>query len=81
MTKTERLDEIKDELLDLLNEASEIVRKLDTTPGKMIYNRASAYWFPQLTMAITNDHEWLGSSTVCLEETIEELDELETSSE
>ena len=77
MAKTQRLDEIKDELLELLDEAEDIVRDLDTAPDKMTYNRAYAYWIPQLTMALTNEHEWLGSCSVCLEETIEDLDKLE----
>lgn len=77
MAKTQRLDEIKDELLELIEEAEKIVRDLDISPDRMIYHRAYAYWIPQMTMAVTNDHDWLGSCSVCLEETIEDLDKLD----
>lgn len=66
-----RLEEIKEEMLELLDEAD---RLLSGAEG-MVYDRAKAYWIPHIKMALTKEHDYLGGSMETLEDTIEELRE------
>ena len=66
-----RLEEIKEELLELIEEAQRIVSGGD----EMTYQRAKSYWIPHVIMALTKEHEWLGGSMETMEDTIEELKE------
>jgi len=62
--KIDRLWEIQEEMLELLDEAKEILR--DTKA----YDRADA--------ALTSDHGYLDRSMCSMEDTIQELEEAET---
>jgi hypothetical protein len=64
----ERLATIKDEMIDLLNEAYHLCR------GTSERERAKAYWYGTIISALTDDHEYLGGCMCTLESTIEALD-------
>ncbi len=64
----ERLLEIKDEMLALLEEAWYLVK---TTSEK---DRAKAYWHAHIQTALTKDHGYLGSSMCCMEDSINALE-------
>ncbi len=69
-----RLCEIKDEMLELLGEAHDIVRALAReSHNDIILARAEAYWLPHVEMALSNDHQYLGGSMCSMEDTIQEL--------
>lgn len=63
-----RLTEIKEELLQLLNEANKMVR------GTSEENRAHSYWFAHIRMALDDEHGYLGSSMCTLQGSIDALD-------
>lgn len=67
----DRLEEIKEELLTLMDEAKHLVRSGEN----LTYERARSYWIPHVIMALTKEHEYLGGSMVTMEDTIEELKE------
>lgn len=72
MTKseiTERLQEIKDQMLKLLDEAKEII------PEGMTKERAKCYWYAHIKTALLKEHEFLGGSLVTMDDTINEIDE------
>ncbi|MBI4471434.1 MAG: hypothetical protein HY646_02125 [Acidobacteria bacterium] len=71
----DRLKEIQTELLDLLDEAKQILRR----EGGMVYERARSYWLAHATMAITKESEWLGGSLINMDDTLTELDPEECS--
>jgi hypothetical protein len=73
----ERLNEIRDELSELADEAYRIVREL--SPNRA--DAAKAYWYAQLVMAISDDHDYLGSGSHTLQDSIDELDEADEFSE
>lgn len=56
-------------MTQLLCEAREIVRMLDP----MVYKKADRTWMAHLEMALTRDHEYLGSADGTIEDTISEL--------
>jgi hypothetical protein len=60
----DRLEEIKDEMLELLHEARRLVR---TTAER---SRAESYWLPHIEMALHDDHEYLGGSMCTMTDTI-----------
>jgi hypothetical protein len=64
----ERLVEIQEEMLELLEEAKNILRREDG----IVYDRAKAYWLAHVEMGLTNSHSYMGSSTVSMEDTINE---------
>lgn len=64
-----RLEEIQEEMIDLLDEASRIVRGA----GGQVYERARAYWLAHVETALHRDHSYLGSSMVTMEDTIRDL--------
>ena len=66
---TDELREIQTQILDLLDQANQIVRKAD----RGICNRAESYWLAHAKMAITKEHFYLGGSTVTMDDTIEEI--------
>lgn len=65
--KAERLQEIKEQMLELLDEAKELI------PEGMTKERAKCYWYAHIKTAILKEHEYLGGSMVTMEETIEEI--------
>jgi hypothetical protein len=68
----DRLKKIKTEMQDLAFEALEIVRH---SGNKFEYDRAKAYWYAQIVMALSSDHDYIGSSMATLEEAIDSLQE------
>ena len=60
----ERLLEIKDEIGDLVEEAFRLVPSADRP-------RAKSYWYAQIIMALDDDHEFLGSGSHTLQDTID----------
>ena len=72
------LEEIQQEMLELLSEASELVRDTDE---REIYERARAYWIAQIETIIHNDHGYLGGSMCSMQDTIDELIEIDKEAE
>jgi hypothetical protein len=65
----DRLEEIRQDMLDLVDEARHIIRDTDES------DRADAYCLAQLEMALTNDYEYLGGATFSLEDIIKNLED------
>jgi len=63
----ERLEEIKDEISELLEEAADLL------PRGIMRDRANAYWYAQIRMALDDDHEYLGSGSHTIQDSIDEL--------
>ncbi len=68
----ERLEEIREEMLELLEEARNII------PEGTTKSRAEMYWYAHIKTAILKEHDYLGGSMVTVDDTIEELSEKET---
>ena len=66
-----RLQEIKEQMLELLDEAKSIL------PDGMARERAKAYWYAHIKTALLKEHEYLGGSLVTMDDTIAELEEVE----
>ena len=65
----ERFQEIKDEIRELLHEASRIVR--DTSEE----DRAKGYWQAHIMTALDDRHEYLGRSMCTMQQSIDALAE------
>lgn len=65
--KAKKLQEISEQMLELLEEAKNII------PEGMAKERAKCYWYAHIKTAILKEHEYLGGSMVTMEETIEEI--------
>lgn len=65
----ERLTEIKEQMLELLEEAKDLI------PEGMTKERAKCYWYAHIKTAILKEHEFLGGSLVTVDDTISELGE------
>ncbi len=63
------LQDILDRMLDDSNRAFELYVEMGGHE-----ERAKAYWFAQIRMALNSDHSWVGSGSVTLENAIAELD-------
>jgi hypothetical protein len=68
----ERLEEIKDEIKELVEEAIGIVRSSGT---RTTYETARTYWYAHILGALDKDHEFLGGSMTTMEDTIEDVEE------
>jgi hypothetical protein len=68
---SEHLQEIRDKIEDLANQALCIVRQ---SGNKTEYERAKSYWYAHIICAITKDSNYLGSSMFTLEDAISALD-------
>ncbi|GAB1372817.1 hypothetical protein MASR1M45_28800 [Candidatus Kapaibacterium sp.] len=66
----ERLTEIKEQMLELLEEAKDLL------PEGMTKERAKCYWYAHIKTAILKEHEFLGGSLVTVDDTISELGEV-----
>lgn len=64
----ERLIEIKQEMLSLLEEAKELI------PEGITKERARCYWYAHIKTALLKEHEYLGGSLVTMDDTIIELE-------
>jgi hypothetical protein len=69
--QVERLQEIQEEMLALLDEAKDILRRSD---NKFLYEQARSYWLAHIKTALTNNHDYLGGSMVTMEDTIHGLE-------
>ena len=67
----ERLEEIKDQLKELVEEAKGIVESV----GGNTCSRATSYWIPELLVALDKDHDYCASCMCTMENTITELRE------
>ena len=69
----DRLEQIRFEMLKLLNEAEHLVKEMAKEAGdRVIAERAHAYWVGHIKSAL-GDEEYEGGSATTLMDTIEEL--------
>jgi hypothetical protein len=68
-----RLREIQEQMLELLDEAKRIVSSKRKT-HRMTYERMKAYWHGHIQMALTNEHDYLGSGGATMLEAVEEIE-------
>ena len=66
----ERILEITEEIIDLLEEAMSLVRRVGT-PEEIA--RARSYWLGHIRMSLNEDHGYMGSGTCTMEDTAREL--------
>jgi len=71
----EKLTEIKEQMLELLDEAKDII------PEGMAKERAKCYWYARIKTALLKEHEYLGGSLVTMDDTINEISEEESEEE
>jgi hypothetical protein len=67
MEKTNRLQEIIEEIKELVGEAEEMVA------GTSEEASAGAYWIPHILGALDKDHGYLGGSMQTMQDSINEL--------
>jgi len=68
----ERLNEIKEEIKILVDEAEEQIRDAEEP---MALKRARSYWIPHILGALDKDNKWMGGSMTRMEDTINDLRE------
>jgi len=66
----ERLQEIKDEMVDLLEEA----KRLIASGPRHTYERAKSYCLAHIAIALDDDHGYIGSDGANLQRIINELE-------
>ena len=71
MSNKLRFEEIKVQIKELLDEA------LDLVPDGGVKERARAYWYPQIIVALDSNHEYMGGSMCSMEDTLNEFNEEE----
>jgi len=71
----ERLQEIHDELRELVDEAFGLLS------GTAQEDRAKAYWYANIRMALDDDHMWMGSHNCTLQNCIESFTDEESDDE
>jgi len=75
----DRLESIRMEMMELLNEAEHLVKEMAKEVGdRVIAERAHSYWVGHIKSAL-GDEEYEGGSATTMMETIEELREAEQS--
>ena len=72
---TEKLTEIKEQMLELLDEAKNLI------PEGITKERAKCYWYTHIKTALLKEHEYLGGSLVTMDDTINEISEEESEEE
>lgn len=65
-----RLEEIKDNIKELANEALQIIRQ---SGNRMAYERSRAYWYPHVVGALDKEHDYLGGSMTTMQNVIDEI--------
>ena len=70
----DELGEIQLQILELVEQARALLRRNELQGALM---RAESYWIPHVTTAISNNHGYLGKSTVSLQDTIDEIKDAE----
>lgn len=67
MNNYDRLCEIQEQMLDLLEEADSIVRRSGNRPA---YEKAKAYWLGHVEMALVKNGRYIGGSMCTMDDTI-----------
>ena len=67
----DELGEIQSQILELVEQTRALLRRNGLQGALM---RAESYWIAQVISAISNNHGYLGGSTVSLQDTIEEIE-------
>ena len=67
-----RFEDIMVQISDLVNEAYELIPS-----GTGAKSRAGSYWLPHILGAISNDSGYLGGSAHNMQDTLDEIDDLE----
>ena len=70
----DELGEIQSQILELVEQARALLRRNELQGALM---RAEAYWIAHVTTAISNNHGYIGGSTVSLQDTIDEIKDAE----
>ena len=70
-----RFEEIMVEIKELLDEALELV------PEGFARSRAQSYWYGNMIVNVTDDHDYMGGSMCSMQDTLEEFDEEEEDEE
>jgi hypothetical protein len=70
----DELGEIQSQILELVEQARALLRRNELQGALM---RAESYWIAHVTTAISNNHGYLGRSTVSLQDTIDEIKDAE----
>lgn len=73
MNDIERLKQIRDEILSLVDEASGILSRKH--PDQFFV--ANSFWIPQIVTAIRKDKKWLSRGDHDMQETIDKMSERE----
>ena len=68
MSDKYRFEEIKEQIKELLEEAIELV-------PDHARDRADSYWYAHISMALDEDHGYMGGSMCSMQDTIEEWNE------
>jgi hypothetical protein len=71
----DRLLQIKDEIKELAHEIKELAQEAYGLTPQDSKRIAKAYWYAQLIMALDDDHEFLGSGSHTLQDTIDDAEE------
>jgi hypothetical protein len=58
------------QIRDLLDRNFDIIREVDRAE----YERAKAYWYAHIICALTNDHDYLGSSMSTMQDAAEVIE-------
>lgn len=69
MSDKQRFEEIIGEINELLEEA------IDLVPEGIARDRAKSYWYAQMIVNISEDHEYMGGSMHSMQDTLEEFDD------
>jgi ElaB/YqjD/DUF883 family membrane-anchored ribosome-binding protein len=64
------LEDIKQQIANLLDEAKQVLRSVG---NEGVSERARRTWLAHMTTALSNDHEWMGRDMNTMQDTIEEL--------
>ncbi len=67
----EQLHDIKEEIKDLMENAQNLLRGTDAEDA------AKSYWVPHILMALDDEHDWLGGSMHSLQDSIDQLLEVD----
>ena len=70
----DELGEIQTQILELVEQARALLRRNELQGALM---RAESYWIAHVTTAVSNNHGYLGGSTVSLQDTIDEIKDAE----
>lgn len=68
---------VKEDIEDCIKRVTKILHDVEEIcpDTQSIVERASRYWLPELTIALTNDHSFLARKMCVMESTIRELED------